>query len=66
MIDIETDQTVMLSIQGACQMTGGLITERKLWQLVKEQQIAYSTESGNISIPLTEMKRLLGHDLKAA
>jgi hypothetical protein len=66
MIDIDTDQTVMLSIQGACQMTGGLITERKLWQLVKEQQIAYSTEAGNISIPVHEMRRLLGHVAVAA
>lgn len=66
MIEIQTEDTVMLTIQGACQMTGGLITERKLWQLVKEQQIAYSTEGGNISIPITEMRRLLGHEVKAA
>ncbi len=66
MIEIQQEETVMLSIQGACQMTGGLITERKLWQLVKEQQIAYSTEGGNISIPITEMRRLLGHEVKAA
>lgn len=66
MIELETEKTIMLSIQGASQMTGGLMSERKIWQLVKEDQIAYSTEDGNISIPLSEMRRLLGQDITRA
>jgi hypothetical protein len=66
MIDLEVDATIMLSIQGASQMTGGLMSEKKIRQLVQEEQISYSTEDGDISIPLTEMKRLLGQDLAKA
>lgn len=58
-MDIQDDADVMLSIQGACQMTGGLMSERKIWQLVKEQKIDYSTQGGNITIPISEMRRLL-------
>ncbi|MDZ4837445.1 MAG: hypothetical protein SGJ27_26970 [Candidatus Melainabacteria bacterium] len=66
MLDLEQDTTTMLSIQGASLMTGGLMSERKIWQLCKEQQIAYSTENGKIAIELNEMRRLLGRDTAAA
>ncbi len=67
MIEIQTEAPIMLSIEGASQMTGGLMSERKIWQLVKEQQIDFTAEGGNIAIPLSEMRRLLGQDVcKAA
>jgi hypothetical protein len=66
MIEIKTEAPIMLSIQGASQMTGGLMSERKIWQLVKEHQIDFTAEGGNIAIPLSEMQRLLGQDVRKA
>jgi len=56
------NSTELLTVQGASQMTGGLLSERKIWQLVKEKQLSYVNEGDNSGIPISEIMRLVGID----
>jgi hypothetical protein len=56
----------LLTVQGASQLTGGMVSERRIWQLVKDGTLSYVSDGDNRGIPVVEVMRLLGVDEKRA
>ncbi|MBX3073493.1 hypothetical protein KF728_21985 [Candidatus Obscuribacterales bacterium] len=64
---IDGQSNELISVQGASQMTGGMVSERRIWQLVKDGRLSYVNDGENTGIPIVEVMRLIGADeLRAA
>lgn len=51
---------ILLSVRCASQCTNGMLTERRIWQLVKSKQIATLKDSnGKVAIQFGELMRFL-------
>lgn len=63
-LDFANDQSpILLTVRGASQATGGMLTERRIWQLVKSKQLAtIKDENGKIVIPFEEFRRFLNDE----
>lgn len=64
LIDGQSDE--LLSVQGASQLTGGMLSERRVWQLVKDGRLSFVNDGENSGIPIAEVMRLVGIETKAA
>ncbi len=64
---IDGQSNELLSVQGASQMTGGMVSERRIWQMVKDGRLSYINDGETAGIPIVEVLRLIGVDeLRAA
>jgi hypothetical protein len=60
----ETEE--LLSVRGASQLTGGMLSERRIWQLVKEQRLSFIKDGESEGIPISEIMRFVGSDVGKA
>lgn len=56
----------LLSVQGASQLTGGMLSERRVWQLVKDGTLSYISDGEQSGIPIAEVLRLIGIEERVA
>lgn len=58
----EQDVSLILTVEAACLATNGLLSERRIWRLIKENQLTCVDTENGVGIDYFELKRYLSHE----
>ncbi len=61
-ISAEQDVSLILTVKAACLATNGLLSERRIWRLIKENQLSCVETENGVGIHYSELRRYLSHE----
>lgn len=58
----EQDVSLILTVNAACLATNGLLSERRIWRLIKENQLSCVDTDNGVGIYYSELQQYLSHE----